>query len=77
MKPFYHEAAKLLREHERYKTDMPVVFAKVDATAEKALVSKFEITDNFPTIFIFRKYEGQLHRSEYEGPRQPAECKQI
>jgi hypothetical protein len=74
MKPSYHEAAKLLREDDKYKSDIPIVFGKVDATLEKDLASRYDIA-GYPTLLIFRKYQGQTHKYEYEGPRDPAECK--
>ena len=49
MKPFFHEAAKLLREDESFKTDKPVVLAKVDATVEKNLTARFDLK-GFPTL---------------------------
>ncbi len=49
MMPFYHDAAKLLKEDESFKTDKPVVFAKVDATIEKPLTARFNIK-GFPTL---------------------------
>lgn len=64
MKPFYHEAAKILRNDESVKSDKPVVFAKVDATIEQDLASRFQI-QGYPTLKIFRK--GVPY--EYDGPR--------
>ena len=49
MMPHFHEGAKLLRENESFKTDKPVVFAKVDATIEKPLTARFDIKA-FPTL---------------------------
>ena len=49
MKPFYHEAAKLLREDPLFKSEKPVVLAKVDATIEKNLTARFDIK-GFPTL---------------------------
>ena len=69
MKPFYHEAAKLLKENSAYKTDNPIVLAKIDATAPSSSqwTSRFNIK-GFPTLKIVRK--GEL--TFYEGPRSPA-----
>lgn len=67
MKPFYHEAAKILREDESVKSDKPVVFAKVDATIEQELASRFHL-QGYPTLKIFRK--GVAY--DYEGPRREA-----
>ena len=49
MMPHLHQAAKLLKEDDMFKTDKPVVFAKVDATVEKPLTARFDIKA-FPTI---------------------------
>lgn len=65
MKPFYHEAAKILREDETVRSDKPVVFSKVDATIEPDLASRFQI-QGYPTLKIFRKGTP----FEYDGPRQ-------
>ena len=69
MKPAYHEAAKLLKEDPTYKTDNPIVLAKIDATAEtsQSWTSQFKI-QGFPTLKIIRK--GEL--TFYDGPRSPA-----
>lgn len=67
MMPFYHEAAKLLKENESFKTDKPVAFAKVDATLEKNLTARFDIK-GFPTLHLIRK--GLVY--DYEGPRSEA-----
>lgn len=51
MKPFYHEAARLLKEDSNYKTDNKIVLAKVDATSNsaKSLVDKFNLV-GYPTL---------------------------
>lgn len=67
MKPFYHEAGRLLRDDETIKSDKKIVLAKVDATAESGLASRFQI-QGYPTLKIFRK--GVAY--EYEGPRREA-----
>lgn len=46
------------------ENDPPVPFAKVDATEEKDLGSRFEVK-GYPTLKVFRKGEAQ----DYEGPR--------
>jgi protein disulfide-isomerase-like protein len=69
MKPFYHEAAKLLRDDATIKTDKPVVLSKLDATVEKLTAAKFEI-QGYPTLKIFRK--GIAY--DYDGPRQDAKA---
>ncbi|XP_022080080.1 protein disulfide-isomerase A4-like [Acanthaster planci] len=45
--------------------DPPIPIAKVDATAEKDLATRFGVT-GYPTLFIFRKGE----KYEYKGPRE-------
>ncbi|XP_076360874.1 protein disulfide-isomerase A4-like [Tachypleus tridentatus] len=57
--PEYAKAAKKLKEEAP-----PIPLAKVDATAETDLASRFEIT-GYPTLLIFRKGK----ESKYEGPR--------
>ena len=66
MKPFYHEAGKMLSGGE-ITSDKPIVLAKVDATAEGDLAARFQI-QGYPTLKIFRK--GQPY--EYDGPRREA-----
>ena len=68
-KPFYHEAAKLLKDDPTYKSDKKIVLAKIDATAASASgwTSRFNIK-GFPTLKIIRKGEITF----YEGPRSPA-----
>lgn len=68
-KPHYHEAAKLLKEDPTYKTDAPIVLAKIDATAQTSSgwTSRFNVK-GFPTLKIIRKGEVTF----YEGPRSPA-----
>lgn len=46
------------------ENDPPVPFAKVDATEEKDLGSRYEVS-GYPTLKIFRK--GEAH--DYDGPR--------
>jgi hypothetical protein len=64
MKPFYHKAGKLLREEEKYRSDKPVVLAKVDATIEQKLSERFNL-EGYPTLKIIRK--GVVY--DYDGPR--------
>ena len=63
-KPFYHEAGKILKEDESVKPDRKIALAKVDATIETELASRFQL-QGYPTIKIFRK--GVAY--EYDGPR--------
>lgn len=73
MKPFYHDAARLLNgDDEKFKGDKVIRLGKVDATVEQSLASRFEI-DGYPTLKIFRK--GQAY--DYEGPRQDGEGKRF
>ncbi len=69
MKPYYHEASRLMKELDDFKPETPVLFAKVDGAAENYLVKKNAIS-SYPTIIIIRKYQGEKHKYEYEGPRQ-------
>uniref|UniRef100_UPI00358ED6AB protein disulfide-isomerase A4 isoform X2 n=1 Tax=Myxine glutinosa TaxID=7769 RepID=UPI00358ED6AB len=57
--PEYEKAAQELA-----KRSPPIPLAKVDATAESALVSRFQVS-GYPTLKIFRK--GRAY--EYNGPR--------
>ena len=73
MKPFYHNAAKLLNDDDpKFKADKTIRLAKVDATVEQSLASRFEI-DGYPTLKIFRN--GQAY--DYEGPRQDGEGERL
>lgn len=63
--PEYEEAATRLRR----SGDASIVLAKVDATEETALASKYGIT-GYPTLKVFRK--GQLS-GDYSGPRTASE----
>ncbi|RNA32570.1 disulfide-isomerase A4 isoform X1 [Brachionus plicatilis] len=67
MKPFYHEAAKLLKEDDSIKSDKKITLTKVDATVESGLAARFQI-QGYPTLKIFRK--GQSF--DYDGPRKDA-----
>lgn len=64
MKPFYHEAARLLKEDPEFKPDKPVALAKIDATSAVSLAARFNL-EGYPTLKIARNAE----ISEYEGPR--------
>lgn len=57
--PQYAKAAKRMKEN-----DPPVPFAKVDATEEKDLGTRYEVK-GYPTLKVFRK--GEAH--DYDGPR--------
>ncbi len=67
MKPYYHEAAKLLAENknDEFRADQEIKLIKVDATVEQSLATRFGL-DGYPTLKIIRK--GQTY--DYEGPRQ-------
>ena len=53
MKPHYHEAARLLKEDEEFKTDKPIVLVKIDATQEESLASQYKIISMKQSILIF------------------------
>lgn len=57
--PEYSKAAKILKD-----ADPPILLAKVDATVETEIASRFEVT-GYPTLYIFKKGEKIL----YDGPR--------
>ena len=57
--PEYAKAAKRMKEN-----DPPVPFAKVDATAESDLGTRYEVK-GYPSKKVFRK--GEAH--DYDGPR--------
>ncbi len=61
--PEYEKAATELSAN-----DPPVTLAKVDATIESALGSKYGVT-GYPTLKIFRK---GVESGPYEGPRTAA-----
>ena len=58
--PKYEKAAQRMKNE-----SPPVPFAKVDATVESDLGSRFEV-QGYPTLKIFRK--GQAY--DYDGPRE-------
>lgn len=58
--PEYEKAAKELSQR-----SPPIPLAKVDATAENELASRFEVS-GYPTLKIFRK--GKVF--DYNGPRE-------
>lgn len=60
MAPEYEKAAKELSQR-----SPPIPLAKVDATTENELASRFEVT-GYPTLKIFRK--GKVF--DYNGPRE-------
>jgi len=62
--PFYHEAGKIIKEDESVKPDKKITLAKVDATVETELASRFNL-QGYPTLKIFRN--GVAY--EYDGPR--------
>ena len=68
LEPEYKKAASVLSEETKSGkyTGQPIALAKVDATVEKSLGTKFEIR-GFPTLKIFES--GSEKPSEYEGPR--------
>jgi len=57
--PQLEKAAKILQKREK-----PIIIAKVDATVETDLSSKYEVS-GYPTMYIFRNGK----HSEYKGPR--------
>ncbi|KAI7685875.1 Protein disulfide-isomerase A4 [Sarcoptes scabiei] len=59
LKPEYERAAKRLKQIEN-----PIKLAKIDATVEKNLASKFDVK-GYPTLIVFRKGKKSL----YKGPR--------
>jgi len=59
MLPEFEKAAKDLKE----SRDGPIPLAKVDATVEMALASKYEVT-GYPTIKVFRKGKVSDYKSE-------------
>ena len=58
--PKYEKAAQRMK-----KETPPVAFAKVDATAETELGTRFEV-QGYPTLKIFRKGKP----FDYDGPRE-------
>ncbi|XP_002732815.1 protein disulfide-isomerase A4-like [Saccoglossus kowalevskii] len=58
--PHYEKAAKRLKEN-----DPPVLLAKVDATEESELGTRYDVS-GYPTLKVFRKGEA----FNYEGPRE-------
>jgi protein disulfide-isomerase A1 len=68
LEPEYKKAASVLAEQKKSGkyTGQAITLAKVDATVEKALGTKFEVR-GFPTLKIFEG--GSDKPSDYEGPR--------
>ncbi len=68
LEPEYKKAASVLAEQKKNGkyTGQTITLAKVDATVEKSLGTKFEVR-GFPTLKIFEG--GSDTPSEYEGPR--------
>jgi protein disulfide-isomerase A1 len=68
LEPEYKKAASVLAQETKSGkyTGQPIALAKVDATVEKALGTRFEIR-GFPSLKIFES--GSDKPSEYEGPR--------
>lgn len=60
MAPELETAATALKSN-----DPPVLIAKVDATAESDLGTRYDVS-GYPTLKIFRKGK----ESEYKGPRE-------
>ena len=68
LEPEYKKAASVLAQETKSGkySGQPIALAKVDATIEKSLATKFEVR-GFPTLKIFEG--GSEKPSEYEGPR--------
>lgn len=71
MKPFFNEAARILLMDE-VKSDKKIFLAKVDATVEQKLASRFHI-QGYPTLKIIRRGRPW----DYEGPRQEAKGRSL
>jgi hypothetical protein len=69
MKPYYHDASRLIKQVEDFKSETPISFAKVDGSVESTLVKRNDVV-KYPTLIMFRKHNGTKHQYEYEGPRQ-------